>query len=199
MASVNDMVQQYTEMRQSLKQLALELGTKWQPEDVELEEGDRFLKVMTEHYEAANNRFEDLETLYINMDAKWKDVMVFYGENPKVMRPDDFFNTISQFVVSWKEASIVEEKHSQKVEREEKRKQEELERKERQLKKKEQEMAAAEVANSLPAPSQRVTGIDISEGKGIGNAVAALANACKLSSFIFFIQMQTLVLKPIVV
>ncbi|KAI8096734.1 formin homology 2 domain-containing protein [Halteromyces radiatus] len=162
MASINDMVQQYTEMRQSLKQLTLELGTKWQPEDVTLEEGDRFLDVMTEHCEAANNRFEDLETLYVNMDAKWKDVMMFYGENPKAMRPDDFFSTIAQFVTSWKEASIAEEKHSQKIEREEKRKQEELARKERQKKKKIQDTAKDE------SSSQRITGVDISEDANTG-------------------------------
>lgn len=101
-ASLNDMVQQYTEMRKDLKELDLELGTKWQPEDVELEEGDRFLEVMTTYKENASSRFQDLQTLYINMDAKYKDVMTYYGENPKVMRPDDFFGTFARFVVTWK-------------------------------------------------------------------------------------------------
>ena len=101
-ASLNDMVQQYIEIKKDLEELSLELGTKWQPEDVELEEGDRFREVMTAYKENASNRFEDLKTLYINMDAKYKDVMTYYGENPKVMRPDDFFGTFSRFVVTWK-------------------------------------------------------------------------------------------------
>lgn len=102
MASLNDMVQQYTEMRKGLKDLDLELKTRWQPEDVELEEDDKFRDIMTKHYEDASTRFQDLEALYVNMDAKWKDVMTYYGENPKVMRPDDFFATFSRFVASWK-------------------------------------------------------------------------------------------------
>lgn len=101
-ASLNDMVQQYIEIKKDLEALTLELGTKWQPEDVELEESDRFRDVMTTYKDNAVTRFEDLKTLYINMDAKYKDVMTYYGENPKVMRPDDFFGTFSRFVVTWK-------------------------------------------------------------------------------------------------
>ncbi|KAI7869247.1 hypothetical protein BDF14DRAFT_1951245 [Spinellus fusiger] len=158
MASINDMVQQYTEMRQSLKQLDAELGMKWQSEDVELEEGDRFLQVMSEHRESASNKFEELETLYINMDAKWKDVMLFYGENPKVMRPDDFFGIFAQFVAKWKDAAIQEEKFALRAEREEKRLLEEEERKARLQAKK--EASAIDESTS----QQRVEGVDISEG-----------------------------------
>lgn len=141
-ASLNDMVQQYTEMRKDLKDLELELGTKWQPEDVELDEHDKFRDVMTEYKDAASNRFQDLQTLYINMDAKYKDVMTYYGENPKVMRPDDFFGTFARFVVTWKEATAAEEKMVLKQERDEKRKRDEEERKERQRLKKEKAEAA---------------------------------------------------------
>lgn len=103
MASLNDMVQQYSEMRKGLKDLDLELGTKWQPEDVELnEDEDHFRSTMTKYKEEASLRFEDLKTLYLNMDAGWKDVMIYYGENPKVMRPDDFFSTFARFVAAWK-------------------------------------------------------------------------------------------------
>jgi hypothetical protein len=111
MASLNDMIQQYTEMRKGLKDLDLELGTKWQPEDVELdEEQDQFRHVMSKYQEKASLRFQDLQTLYINMDASWKDVMTWYGENPKVMRPDDFFGTFSRFVLTWKVRQICSKK-----------------------------------------------------------------------------------------
>lgn len=142
MASVNDMVQQYTDMRQNLKRLEIELETKWHKD--ELDEGDRFLEVMTRHQMAASERFEELETLYVNMDIKWKDVMMYYGENPKSMRPDDFFGIFAKFVADWKvgylqkdkgsvrqyvmllvykkqDAVIAEEKYIQKKEREAKR------------------------------------------------------------------------------
>lgn len=142
-ASLNDMIQQYTEMRKGLKELDVELLTKWQPEDVELDEDeDRFRSVMTTYQEKAALRFQDLQTLYINMDASWKDVMTFYGENPKVMRPDDFFGTFARFVVSWKDATVAEEKMALKQERDEKRKRDEEERKERMRIKKEKAEAA---------------------------------------------------------
>lgn len=59
MASVNDMVEQYTEMRQHLKKLDTELETQWQ--NVELDPNDRFLQVMTKHRNAATERFEELK------------------------------------------------------------------------------------------------------------------------------------------
>ncbi|KAG1503645.1 hypothetical protein G6F53_010583 [Rhizopus delemar] len=164
MASINDLIQQYTEMRKGLKDLALELGTRWQPEDVNLDEDDKFRDIMTKYNEDASIRFQVLESLYVNMDAKWKDAMVYYGENPKVMRPDDFFSTFARFVVSWKacfkrEASIAEEKMALKQEREEKRKREEEERKERMRIKKEKAEAA------LKEKRAPVEGIDTS-GEG---------------------------------
>lgn len=160
MASVNDMVQQYTDMRQGLKELDLELGTQWQPEDVELEEGDRFREVMTEHRDRASTKFEDLQTIYLNMDAKWKEVMMYYGENPKVMRPDDFFGVFAHFVTSWKNAMIAEEKQSQKQEREEKRRREEELRKERLKEKRQQRADSAE----SQAKNSDVENVDLSEG-----------------------------------
>lgn len=110
MASVNDMVQQYTDMRQNLKRLEIELETKWHKD--ELDEGDRFLEVMTRHQMAASERFEELETLYVNMDIKWKDVMMYYGENPKSMRPDDFFGIFAKFVADWKVGYLQKDKGS---------------------------------------------------------------------------------------
>lgn len=159
MVSINDLVQQYTDMRQGLKQLDLELGTQWQPEDVTLEEGDCFRDVMTEFRDEASNKFEDLQTVYVNMDAKWKDVMLYYGENPKVMRPDDFFGVFARFVSSWKDAAIAEEKHTLKLEREEKRRKEEELRKQR-LEAKRQRLAEKEAAEK----ERRTEDIDLSEG-----------------------------------
>lgn len=161
MASFNDLVQQYTDMRQGLKQLDLELGTQWQPEDVELEEGDEFANVMTQFRDQASNKFELLETLYVNMDAKWKDVMMYYGENPQVMRPDDFFKEFARFVSSWKDAAIAEEKHAQKQEREEQRKREEEQRKERKRQKQlEKEKETAQSVENVDLSEEATTGTD---------------------------------------
>ncbi|CAO3642143.1 unnamed protein product [Cunninghamella blakesleeana] len=118
MASINDLMQQYTEMRQNLKKLDQELKEYW-IDNKELEEDDQFLEIMMEHFKAASNRFEDLETLYLNMDNKWKNTMIFYGENPKVMRPDDFFSIFAQFTHQWKVTAVLEKKLSEQKEREE--------------------------------------------------------------------------------
>ncbi|ORZ06045.1 hypothetical protein BCR42DRAFT_427576 [Absidia repens] len=124
MASVNDIIQQYTDMRQTLKQLDDELKSHWVPEKTkQLDENDHFLQVMTDHHKAATDRFEDLETLYLNMDAKWKNTMVFYGENPKAMRPDDFFSIFVDFLNNWKRAAIEEQKYSDRKEYEERQRQ----------------------------------------------------------------------------
>lgn len=85
---------------------------------------DRFQQVMEDYRRSANNRFEELEALYINVDAKWKDVMIYYGENPKIMRPHEFFNIFSQFLHSWKITSIEEFEYTTRLEREERRKME---------------------------------------------------------------------------
>ena len=165
MASINDMIQQYTDMRQGLKQLDLELGTKWQPEDVELEEGDRFSEIMSEYRQKASDKFEDLQTLYLNMDATYKDVMLYYGENPKVMRPDDFFGVFSKFSSSWKDATLAEEKYAQKLERDERRRKEEESRKERLRVKREKEAEKNAAASAAENEEQNgVENVDLSEG-----------------------------------
>ncbi len=85
---------------------------------------DRFLQVMEEFCTSANNRFEELEALYVNVDVKWKETMLYYGENPKIMRPFEFFNIFSLFLQSWKTASIEELRYIEQLEREEKKKRE---------------------------------------------------------------------------
>jgi hypothetical protein len=131
-------------MRMGLKQLRDEIREHWEPKADELEPEDQFIKVMGKYLEDASNRFQDLEALYMNMDAKWKDVMTFYGENPKSSRPDDFFGHFSLFVHNWKEATIAEEKMAIKQEQDEKRRLQEEERKERlRLKKERAEEEAA--------------------------------------------------------
>lgn len=105
MTSLNDIVYEYTDMRQKLKQLDDELKTHWMLENVE-QEGDRFSQVMSEYCEGATDQFGSLETLYLNMDAKWRSTMVLYGENPQAMRPDEFFSVFATFLTHWKVTKI---------------------------------------------------------------------------------------------
>ncbi|KAG1443253.1 hypothetical protein G6F56_010741 [Rhizopus delemar] len=121
MSSISDIVQEYTDMRQGLKQLGIELDTHWK-DQTDLQ--DRFHVVMQEHRRSVIERFEEIEVLYINMDAKWKHLMLFYGENPQRMRPDEFFQIFSRFIHSWKTCAFEELKYAQAKEREEKRSEE---------------------------------------------------------------------------
>lgn len=84
---------------------------------------DRFMQVMEEYCESANDRFEELEALYVNVDFKWRDIMKYYGENPKHMKPDEFFHIFSRFIKSWKIAAAEELKYTEGMEYEERRKQ----------------------------------------------------------------------------
>lgn len=131
MASISDIVQQYTDMRQGLKQLKIELDTYWRTSDnedvdsdqVENETQDRFFVVMEEHLSSATRRFDEVETLYVNVDAKWKDTMTYYGENPRNQQPSEFFSIFARFLASWKQSAVEELKYTQQKELEEKRKQ----------------------------------------------------------------------------
>lgn len=95
---------------------------RWMGQDI-LGSRDRFMQVMEEFRNSANNRFEELEALYVNVDVKWRDIMLYYGESPKTTRPDEFFQIFACFVQSWKLAAVEELKYSESLEREERRKQ----------------------------------------------------------------------------
>ncbi|OBZ86184.1 Disheveled-associated activator of morphogenesis 1 [Choanephora cucurbitarum] len=156
MASISEIVQQYSDLRQGLKQLEAELDEFWTPksdakknEENETQEieavgqdngqethdyNDRFLAVMKEFKSSAVGRFEELGVLYVNVDVKWKDVMSFYGENPHTKRPDEFFGTIAYFLQSWKNAALEEQRRMRQKEIEERRLRELEERRRQALK-----------------------------------------------------------------
>lgn len=133
MASIADIVQQYTEMRQGLKHLGVELESYWKEQHQE-DKHDRFYTVMEEYQTSATGRFEELEALYVNVDAKWKDAMVYYGENPRNKRPDEFFNIFARFLSSWKTSAIEESNYTRQQEMAEKRRKEIEERRIKALK-----------------------------------------------------------------
>ncbi|KAG1085104.1 hypothetical protein G6F42_021530 [Rhizopus arrhizus] len=133
MASIADIVQQYTEMRQGLKHLGVELESYWKEQHQD-DKHDRFFTVMEEYRTSATGRFEELEALYVNVDAKWKDAMVYYGENPRNKRPDEFFNIFARFLSSWKTSAIEEANYTRQQELAEKRRKEIEERRAKALK-----------------------------------------------------------------
>jgi hypothetical protein len=140
MSSIREIAQQYTEMRHGLKHLGDELDKHWKT--LKDSPHDRFYNMMEEYRNSALSRFEELELLYVNVQAKWKDTMSYYGENPKEMDPGEFFSVFSQFLCSWRKAILEETRYRMKKEKEEKRKQAEEEKK---RKKKKQLVADSEL------------------------------------------------------
>ncbi|KAI8989404.1 hypothetical protein BDB01DRAFT_848579 [Pilobolus umbonatus] len=129
MKSISDINEQYTEMRQGLRALEKELESGWRNKE-EKEKGDRFQIVMEEYLTSATDSFEELEALFMNVEAKWKDVMSYYGENPRYMKPEEFYGIFATFLQNWNKAEAEEIKYSQRKEREEKRRKETEERRE---------------------------------------------------------------------
>ncbi|OAD75627.1 hypothetical protein PHYBLDRAFT_64532 [Phycomyces blakesleeanus NRRL 1555(-)] len=128
MASVQDLVQQYTELCQGLKDLKEELEAHWK--DVQLPSEDFFEQIMREHSNHVSDYVNRLKSVYLRMDEAWKDTMAYYGESSKDMRPDEFFNVFATFVTHWKDALVVEEKHTKSRACEEKHNFSEIQRKE---------------------------------------------------------------------
>jgi hypothetical protein len=152
-ASINDVIKQYTDLRQGLKQLNTELAEYWSDESI-LDAEDKFASVMTKYRTSAAAKFEQLESLYVNMDASWKDVIVFYGENPKMMRPDEFFAVFARFLDNWEKAVQADEKYKAKLQKEEQKRKLEEERKERAKQKQAKEIDSVDIS------AQAATGTD---------------------------------------
>lgn len=152
-ASINDVIKQYTDLRQGLKQLDTELAEYWSDESI-LDAEDKFASVMTKYRTSAAAKFEQLESLYVNMDASWKDVIVYYGENPKMMRPDEFFAVFARFLDNWEKAVQADERHKAKLEKEEQKRKLEEERKERAKQKQAKEIDSVDIS------AQAATGTD---------------------------------------
>ncbi|KAI8877777.1 actin-binding FH2 [Backusella circina FSU 941] len=127
MSSIREIAQQYTEIRHGLQDLGDELDKHWKT--LEGSSEDRFYNTMDEYRTSASSRFEELEALYVNVEAKWKDAMSYYGENPKEMDPGEFFSIFSLFLSSWKKANSEEARYRINKENEQKRRKEQEEKK----------------------------------------------------------------------
>lgn len=94
------MIKEYNELRTGLKSLSDEINNHYK-EDMEFEEGDNFATIMREFRSMSVSRFEELEVRYTSMDVAYKDVVVYFGEDPEAMKPDEFFSIFKTFTSSW--------------------------------------------------------------------------------------------------
>ncbi|KAI8883189.1 hypothetical protein K501DRAFT_219845, partial [Backusella circina FSU 941] len=62
---------------------------------------DTFNKKMTQFRTEAINTFDQVEVRYTAMDVAYKDVLVYFGEDPSHVKPDEFFSIFSKFIADW--------------------------------------------------------------------------------------------------
>ncbi|KAG2183787.1 hypothetical protein INT43_006798 [Umbelopsis isabellina] len=138
--TLSDLIKEYNELRSGL-QLIIDETKRENATD------DRYHQFSEDFQKDAVPKFDELEVRYTSMDVAYKDVVTFFGENPKEMKPDEFFAIFKTFTSSWEKAMGDNVNAKKKLEQMEKVRQAEQERKER----------IAERKNNK--------GIDISEGK----------------------------------
>lgn len=101
--TIQDLIKDYNELRVGLQKLTHELDRHY-TEDNDQEEiaaNDRFVEVMTSFRDYAIEKFDQLEVRYTSMDVAYKDVVTYFGENPRDMKPDEFFGIFKTFTSSW--------------------------------------------------------------------------------------------------
>jgi cytokinesis protein len=96
---------EFNSVKDGLKEIRAELETHYR--DAETGEGlktcpdDRFYEVMQPFIEDAERRFEEVQEAMAEMSDSYKDCVKFYGENPAIMKPDEFFGIFKTFMSSF--------------------------------------------------------------------------------------------------
>ncbi|CAG8544118.1 19641_t:CDS:10 [Racocetra fulgida] len=98
--SQQEMTNEYRQMGTKLNDLAIELQKHF-GDDVELENNDRFPEMMKEFVVKSQQKFEDLQMEYTSMEVAYKDVVAYFGEDPKNTKPDEFFGIFKTFLTSF--------------------------------------------------------------------------------------------------
>lgn len=78
----------------------MELQTHY-PDGYKFSPDDRFYEVMHPFIESAEKEFAKTEIAMKEMDVLYKDCVKFYGEEPAIMRPDEFFGIFKTFSSSF--------------------------------------------------------------------------------------------------
>ncbi|KAF9582185.1 hypothetical protein BGW38_000535, partial [Lunasporangiospora selenospora] len=75
---------------------------------------DRYYEVMQPFIETAERAFTKAETAMLDMEAIYRDCVRFYGEDPAVMKPDEFFGIFKTFSSSFEKAREDNKKQKEK-------------------------------------------------------------------------------------
>ncbi|KAJ3086810.1 Disheveled-associated activator of morphogenesis 1, partial [Quaeritorhiza haematococci] len=124
---------------------------------------NKFLTTMQQFYTTSQSHYEDLNSRFEAADKEYQTAVVLYGEDPKVMSPEEFFGTFWKFVQGFQMAKQENETAAQKAIEAEKREAEKREREERRRRKRE---------GSITAITGAATGGPSAQGHAVGKGAA---------------------------
>ncbi|KAF9936663.1 hypothetical protein BGZ67_002157 [Mortierella alpina] len=101
--SLPELQSDFNHIKSKLKEIKVELQTHY-PDGYKFSPDDRFYEVMHPFIESAEKEFVKAEIAMKEMDALYKDCVKFYGEEPNIMRPDEFFGIFKTFSSSFEKA-----------------------------------------------------------------------------------------------
>ncbi|KAG0026509.1 hypothetical protein BGZ81_006308 [Podila clonocystis] len=101
--SLPELLSDFNLIKSKLKEFKAELGSHYANGYKSCPE-DRFLEVMEPFVEAAEYAFSYAETAMVEMDGCYKDCVKFFGEEPSIIKPDEFFGIFKTFMASFEKA-----------------------------------------------------------------------------------------------
>lgn len=119
--SLPDLQADFNYLKTKIKEIKTELhthyfnGYKSTPED-------RFYEVMQPFMVSAERAFEKVDKAMLEMDALYKEVVKFYGEDSVAMKPEEFFGIFKTFSASFEKAREDNQKQKEKEAQREKAK-----------------------------------------------------------------------------
>lgn len=100
LVSLPELLSDFNLIKSKLKEFKAELGSHYANGYKSCPE-DRFLEVMEPFIEAGEYAFSYAETAMVEMDTCYKDCVKFFGENPSIIKPDEFFGIFKTFMASF--------------------------------------------------------------------------------------------------
>ncbi|KAF9952327.1 Dishevelled associated activator of morphogenesis 2 [Modicella reniformis] len=148
--SLPELQSEYNHIKTMLKEIKTELHTHY-PGGLETCPDDRYSVVMRPFIETVEIEFSLIEAYMAEMNDVYNDCVKFFGEDPAIIKPDEFFGIFKTFMSSFQKSSLDNRKIREKEEQREKTK--------LAVKQRQEQLAAKREKNRLKVP-------DIGSGEG---------------------------------
>ncbi|KAG0363394.1 hypothetical protein BG005_000647 [Podila minutissima] len=101
--SLPELLSDFNLIKSKLKEFKAELGSHYANGYKSCPQ-DRFQEVMEPFVEAAEYAFSYAESAMVEMDGCYKECVKFFGEEPSIIKPDEFFGIFKTFMASFEKA-----------------------------------------------------------------------------------------------